>query len=431
MSDSSTHPWPPEPESAGADRLSAEGAGHQTIPISEASSPHGQQGGWYGSPGVGYPYGPAAGAGTGGGYGSGGGYGQPAGWAPEPARPTGVGKILGVLAAVLVLTACSAVAGGVVGAWTTQQLQGSPGPGETRVIDGPRLDRPSLAGIASQVQPSVVSIDVGRSQGSGVVMDDQGHILTNAHVVAAGTGSQVTVRFSNGQRGPATVVGADERSDIAVVRAQDASNLTPATFGDSSDVLVGDTVLAIGSPLGLQGTVTQGIVSALDRTLSPQPGGHSLSGLLQTDAAINRGNSGGPLVNLSGQVIGINTAIAVENQESGFLGVGFAVPSNRALDVAEQLIAGEDVRHAFLGVRINSLADGGALIDQVDPGSPADEAGLQGGDVVVRFGDRPITDANDLVSAVQASQVGDTVEVEIDRDGETLTLTVTLGEHTD
>jgi putative serine protease PepD len=378
----------------------------------------------YGQYGEGYPY-----------HGRGsepppdGGYGQPH-RSPEPSRPGRAGRTIAMLAAVLVIAGCSAVAGGAVGAWSTQQFQGAPGPGETRVIDGPQLDRPSLAGIAAQVQPSVVSIDVGTGQGSGVIMDTDGHILTNAHVVAAGTG-RVTVRLSNGQRLPAQVVGADTRSDIAVVRAQEPADLTPAEFGSSADVLVGDTVLAIGSPLGLQGTVTQGIVSALDRTLSPRPNGHTLSGLMQTDAAINRGNSGGPLVNLSGEVIGINTAIAVENDQSGFLGVGFAVPSDRALQVAEALIAGEEVRHAFLGVRIDSFAEGGAHIQTVDAGSPAAEAGIQEGDVVTRFGDRPISDANDLVSAVQASRVGDTVQVELERDGETLTLEVTLGEHND
>jgi putative serine protease PepD len=175
--------------------------------------------------------------------------------------------------------------------------------------------------------------------------------------------------------------------------------------------------------------VTQGIISALDRTLDPEePGTPPLSGLLQTDAAINRGNSGGALVNLDGEVIGINTAIAVQNQDDGFLGVGFAVPSDRATTVAEQLIAGEEVSHPFLGVRVASAEDGGALIGEVTPGSPAEEAGLQEGDVVVRLGDRTITDSSDLVAAVQAAAAGDTLEIEFERDGVSQTGTVTLAE---
>jgi putative serine protease PepD len=330
--------------------------------------------------------------------------------------------------------ALAALGGGVAGAAIYAQTQGDGGDSNvTRVVDAPQLDYTSLASIASDVSPSVVSIQVGNFGGSGVVMSEDGYVITNAHVVeAAAATDQVRVRFSSGEIAPATVIGADPRSDVAVIRVEGVSGLTPARFGDSSNVLVGDTVLAIGSPLGFEGSVTQGIISALDRTLRPdQPGAPSLSGLLQTDAAINRGNSGGALVNLAGEVIGINTAIAVQNQDDGFLGVGFAVPSNRATDVAEQLISGEEVEHAFLGVLVSSADGGGAVIGEITPGSPAEEAGLQPGDVVTRFGDRQITDANDLVSAVQAAAVGDTVEVEFQRDGATQTVSVTLAEATE
>jgi putative serine protease PepD len=434
-------PDPAPPGGAGFP-ITGGGSGHQSVPVPPAGAAGGgqqpgeqwdtQQGHLYSGQayggqayggqayggqaygGAGYPVGQA-------------GYGQPS---PEPRRSAS-GKVLGVIAAVLVLVMCAGVAGGIVGAWANQQWLGAPSPTETRVIDGPRLDRASLASIANEVQPSVVSIRAGQGQGSGVVMDGDGHIITNAHVVQA-AGGQVSVRFSNGEVAQASVIGLDRRSDIAVVRANGVADLTPARFGDSGDVLVGDTVLAIGSPLGFEGSVTQGIISAVDRTLPRQaPGEPSLSGLLQTDAAINRGNSGGPLVNLAGEVVGINTAIAVQDPEAGFLGVGFAVPSNRAMDVADQLIAGEEVRHAFLGVSVISAEGGGALIGQVVPGSPADDAGLQEGDIVVRMGDRAITDANDLVSAVQSADVGEAVEVEFNRDGDTMTATVTLGEHVD
>jgi putative serine protease PepD len=367
---------------------------------------------------------------------------DPAGWdqlswggpPPESGRGRNPGRNLLAGIGVLALMAISAVGGGVAGALVyAQSDDGGGGSGITRVVvDAPQLDYTSLASIASDVSPSVVSIQVGQHGGSGVVVSEDGYIITNAHVVEVATSDQVRVRFSSGETAAATIVGADERSDIAVVHAEGVADLTPARFGRSSDVLVGDTVLAIGSPLGFDGSVTQGIISAMDRTLQPEePDSPTLSGLLQTDAAINRGNSGGALVNLAGEVIGINTAIAVQNQNDGFLGVGFAVPSDRATNVAEQLIAGEEVSHAFLGVRVASAEDGGALIGEVSPGSPAEQAGLQEGDIVVRLGDRPITDANDLVSAVQAAEVGEALEIEFQRDGATQTASVTLDEAED
>ena len=394
----------------------------------------------YSGAGTDVPYGDAASAGGyGGPYGPGDTrhYGPAPAPAPDPygggpARATNAGKIVLVVVAVLILMGGSAVLGGIVGGFATQQFRGQPAE-VTRVVDAPQLDYTSLASIASDVSPSVVSIRIQpNGQGSGVVLDGEGHILTNAHVVENASGNQVRVSFSNGEVAPATIVGADARSDVAVVKVDGVEGLTPAKFGDSGELLVGDTVLAIGSPLGFEGTVTQGIISALDRTLQPgEPGEPSLSGLLQTDASINPGNSGGALVNMNGEVIGVNTAIATTGQsaqERGFLGVGFAVPSNRALAVARALIAGDDVRHPFLGVEIATAADGGALVGRVQPGSPADEAGIQAGDIIVRLDDRPINDSSDLVSAVQSTEVGDTVELELVREGETTTARVTLGE---
>ncbi|QSB15712.1 trypsin-like peptidase domain-containing protein [Natronosporangium hydrolyticum] len=355
--------------------------------------------------------------------------GEASSW-PGPVRQD-PGRSMTSIVLIGALMVISAVGGGIAGAALySQALEGrGTAPESVRVVDGPQLDYSSLAGIASDVQPSVVSIQVGRFGGSGVIMSEDGVILTNAHVVEPSPDGQVQVRFSNGETGEATVVGADRRSDIAVVQVSDASGLTPARFGESDDVLVGDTVLALGSPLGYEGSVTQGIVSALDRTLRPEdPDAPTLSGLVQTDAAINRGNSGGALVNLAGEVVGINTAIAVEDRQGGFIGLGFAVPSNRATDVAERLLQGEEVRHAFLGVAVGPAEDGGAVIGDVTPGSPADAAGLEPGDVVIRIGDRAITDDGDLVSAVQAAEVDEPIELEYRRGGTTQTITVVLTE---
>jgi putative serine protease PepD len=353
--------------------------------------------------------------------------------APQSGEPRRAGRGALAVVGVVALTALAAGGGGIAGAAIyAQTLDDSPGTSPvTQVVDAPQLEYTSLASIASEVSPSVVSILVGDFGGSGVVMSDEGYVITNAHVVEADPEAPVRVRFSNGEIADATRIGSDTRTDIGVIQVQGVDDLRPATFGDSTQALVGDAVLAIGSPLGYDGSVTQGIVSALDRTLSSGPNAPSLSGLIQIDAAINRGNSGGALVNMAGEVIGINTAIAIQNQDDGFLGVGFAVPSNRATDVAQSLIDGDEVQHPFLGVNVAAGEDGGAVISLVAPDSPAAEAGLQEGDVVLRFGDQPITDSSDLVNAVQSAQVGDTVEVEFQRDGQTQTTTVTLAEATD
>lgn len=343
---------------------------------------------------------------------------------PDAAR---LGRILLAGAAALALAVGSAIGGGVV----ALALHDSPSPGPTYNA-APIIDSADLPAIAESVQDSVVSITVGGGEGSGVVLTEDGYILTNNHVVA-GSGGRLRVAFANGETAAARVVGTDPRIDLAVIKAEGVSDLSPARFGDSDAMRVGDTVLALGSPLGLEGSVTAGIISAKNRTIrtggeNPLLGATTISGLLQTDAPINPGNSGGALVNTRGEVIGINTAIATAGQSSGNIGLGFAIPSNKAKAVADALMKGEKVSHPTLGVSVTDADGGGALVAAVVAGSPADQAGLRQGDVITQFGDRAINDSDALVAAVQAGKVGDRVEVTYKRDGVERKATVTLAE---
>jgi putative serine protease PepD len=300
------------------------------------------------------------------------------------------------------------------------------------------LDRSSLADIAATVKPSVVSIQTQGGEGSGVVFSKDGYIVTNNHVVATARGSSVQVNFSDGKSATASIVGADPKTDLAVVRVTGASGMVPAKFGDSAALRVGDTVLAVGSPLGLEGSVTSGIVSALNRTISegadqnqPQAPQQTtdIGGAIQTDAAINPGNSGGALVDLNAQVVGINTAIATAGQSNGNIGVGFAIPGNLAKRVAQNLIDGHKVSHPFLGVQVTTATgNGGATISTVAAGSPAEKAGLRAGDTITRAGGKDIHTSEDLVTRVQSSSVGDKLELSVTRGGNATTITVTIGE---
>ncbi len=336
--------------------------------------------------------------------------------------PTALKVVVGGVAAVA-LALCSGVTGAVV-ATAFNENDGFKLPVSTDTA--PVVSRDSLAGVAQETQPSVVNISTGSGEGSGVILTADGYILTNNHVIEGA--SQVSVTLSDGKKVKATIVGTDPKTDLGVVKA-DATGLKAATLGDSNKVAVGDTVLAIGSPLGLQGSVTSGIISAKDRTIGVgQNRSGSLSGLLQTDAPINPGNSGGALVNMAGDVIGINTAIATSGGGEGNIGVGFAIPSNKAKQVAEQLINGQKVSHPFLGVSVTPDDSGGAKVATISPNSPAAAAGLKEGDVITKFGDRVVNDSDDLVSAVQSGKVGDRVTVEFNRNGEKMTATVTLAE---
>ncbi|MFI7434702.1 trypsin-like peptidase domain-containing protein [Micromonospora haikouensis] len=358
--------------------------------------------------------------------------GQPVpAWAQAP-KPSRVAKLAGAGVAVFALMLGSGVAGGAL----ALAVDGNSG-GITRTYSAaPVLNSADLPKIAASVQDSVVSISTGSGEGSGVILTEDGYVLTNNHVVASASGKTVKVVFADGKSADAEIVGTDPKTDLAVVKAGGVSGLKAATFGDSDAMQVGDQVLALGSPLGLQGSVTSGIISARDRTIQagesqqqdPRQGVSSIAGLLQTDAPINPGNSGGALVNTRGEVIGINTAIATSGQSTGNIGVGFAIPSNKAKDVAGKLQRGEKVSHPSLGVSVSPGENGGAVVASVTPGSAAEKAGIQRGDVITKFGDTVINDSDDLVGAVQARKVGDRVEMQYQRNGSAATATVTLAE---
>jgi putative serine protease PepD len=259
-------------------------------------------------------------------------------------------------------------------------------------------------------------------EGSGFVYDSNDHVVTNYHVVKGV--SSIKVAFADGSTYSATVVGDDPSTDLAVLKVDaPASELHPLTVGDSSTAQVGDGVVAIGSPFELPETVTSGIVSALDRTISSD-NSYSISGAIQTDAAINHGNSGGPLLNVNGQVIGINSQI--ETEGGGSDGVGFAISSNTVTSVVKQLLANGKVKHAYLGVSVEQTATGTVRVGSVTKGSPAADAGLKVGDVITAFDSKKIFSPNDVIAAVNGKQPGAKVTIAYTRNGATKTANVTL-----
>ena len=369
-------------------------------------------------------------------------------WSPhgDPAPRRGLGTAGTAVAAAL----AAALVGGLAGAGGATFVLRSERAGgrDPSVSLSPGVQTPqdktpgTVAAIARSVVPAVVSIDVDGGGGSGVIIAKDGYIVTNEHVVA--DSDEISVTLADGTTADATLVGADEDTDLAVVKIN-GSDLPVAAFGRSNNLQVGDPVVAIGSPLGLAGTVTSGIISALHRSLDLPGTGTLLVDAIQTDAAINPGNSGGALVDREGRLIGISTAIAsisgggVLGGSGGSIGVGFAIPVDEARAVAEQIIRTGRATHPYLGISGNDLTAEtaerfglstrqGALVMEVVEGGAADRAGLRARDVIVRFGDDKVESMGDLIAAIRSHRVGESVEVAYVRDGAEATVRVTLGE---
>ncbi len=285
-----------------------------------------------------------------------------------------------------------------------------------------------MVSVIKRVNPSVVQIETNTGLGSGVVYDSAGHIVTNAHVVDGAKSFKVTM--ADGKVFSGTLVGSFAPDDVAVIKI-DATGLTPAVFGDSSQLAVGDFVLAMGNPLGLQSSVTEGIVSALSRQV-PEPDGFTLPDVIQTSAAINPGNSGGALVNLQGEVVGIPTLAASDPQIGGSApGIGFAISSNRVRLIADQLIKSGRVTASgrpYMGVVVTD-AQGGAGIVSVVAGGPAAKAGIKAGDTITAIDGKAIADASGVTATLASLKPGDVIKVTVKHsDGTSATLSLTLGQ---
>jgi putative serine protease PepD len=375
------------------------------------------------------------------------------GFAAPPARggsrPT-KGVVAGILAASLVVGGLAGLAGAAgysavddlagggaqqapsSAGGTRTAIAGSTGSTDSAGSTGATAADGSVEKVAASVLPSVVKINVtgqqGAGSGSGIILSADGEILTNNHVVeVAGNGGTISVNFNDGSTAKAEVVGTDPLTDIAVIKAEGVSGLTPATIGNSAQLAVGENVVAIGSPFGLEATVTSGIVSALNRPVSAgEAGGTDTTyPAVQTDAAINPGNSGGPLVNMRGEVVGINSSIrsassGMTGSEAGSIGLGFAIPIDKVLPIVDQLRNGETPTHARLGVSVADASsnDGlltGAGVQQVTAGSAAEAAGLERGDVITRVDNQVISDSESLVATIRGYRPGDQVTLTVVR----------------
>ncbi|MCZ7439956.1 trypsin-like peptidase domain-containing protein [Micromonospora sp. WMMC241] len=358
---------------------------------------------------------------------------------PEPVTDPDLPTRPGLRQVVLISLITALLAGSLGSALTYAVLRGGDVPTlGAQAGQAPALAQrkpESLAGVAERVLPSVVTIRVaslgGTSEGSGFVVSAEGHIVTNDHVVADGPG-KATVLFNDGSTAAGTVVGQDPESDIAVIKVS-RSGLTPVQFGDSDALAVGDPVLAMGSPLSLANTVTAGIVSALDRTMQAgEPGGPTrYYAAIQTDAAVNHGNSGGPLVDGAGRVVGVNSTIkslVADGQEAGNIGLAFAIPINQAKRVTEEIIGTGKARRTVIGASVGGTGatGGGVRLNAVEPAGPAAAAGMRTGDVVLRLDGHPMTDPTDLVALVRKYAPGSVVTVEYRRGSARQNASVTL-----
>jgi S1-C subfamily serine protease len=358
--------------------------------------------------------------------------------------PRGRFGLSGLMLALIVALVAGAIGGGA-GYWIAGRAHDAlHNPDIKLAKTAPAITRApgSVADIAQRVEPAVVAIAVHTSTldgiGSGVVIDKGGYILTNNHVVSAAAtdNGQLTVTFSNNQTASARIVGRDPVTDLAVIKVESTS-LTVASLGDSSTLAVGDPVVAIGSPLGLLGTVTSGIVSALERPVhvtGDESDTNAVIDAIQTDAAINPGNSGGPLVDAAGAVIGINSAIAAlptaSGGQKGSIGLGFAIPINSARTVADQLIKTGKAVHPTIGLNTRSVTDGsrqGAYVAQVLPGGPGEKAGLKTGDVITLADATLIISADQLSVVVQRHQPGDVIKLRYFRGASEVDVSLTLG----
>lgn len=376
----------------------------------------------------------------------------------QPAAPVQKKASLGVLGTVVIASLVSGVVGGVIGVGG-YMLSTAPAAVVVNNTDSVNW----VTGASSKALPSVVTISVSSANeggsGSGVFLTADGYILTNAHVVTlsgASANPKVTVKTLDGKIYPADIVGTDPNNDLAVIKISAAGAFTPIDWADSSKVNVGDSVVALGAPLGLENSVTTGVISALNRTIQVASSDTSEDGsslqwwngtgaapvslrVLQTDAAINPGNSGGALVNAQGQLIGINVAIATagattSSSQSGSIGVGFAITSNIAKRIAAELMKDGKASHALLGAMVGNAGqetDGfssGALVGELTPGGPGEKAGLKVGDIVTSFNGYKIDTAADLTAAVRAEPAGATATLEVTRGTENITITVVLGD---
>ncbi len=367
---------------------------------------------------------------------------------PAPDRPRRAGLVALVLTGSLLVGGAAGVGGAAAwDSWQDESGAATPDRRVSQVADTDDTPAPdgSVEQVAAEVLPSVVKIDVagpgGSGSGSGIILTSDGQILTNNHVVEVATqGGSLSVSFNDGTHAEATVLGTDPLTDTAIIQAEDVSGLTPATIGQSANVDVGQQVVAVGSPFGLDATVTSGIVSALARPVnvgSDAEGNATVYPAIQTDAAINPGNSGGPLVDLAGNVIGINSSIrtsgsSLDGAASGSIGLGFAIPIDEVMPLVEDMAAGETPDHALMGVSVGTaattddLATDGAVISEVTSGSAAEQAGLEAGDVVTAVDGTQITDSDSLIATVRSYRPGDEVTVTYQRDGDEQTTDVTL-----